>query len=60
LKKREQKASQFTIKPKNAFEDHQLCWAHPQRKLRDLAESEEFGQTPIPFSVRTLGNRIVI
>ena len=45
---------------KNAFEDHQLCWAHPQRKLRDLAESEEFGQTPIPFSVRTLGNRIVI
>ena len=29
---------------KNAFEDHQLCWAHPQRKLRDLAESEEFGQ----------------
>lgn len=29
---------------KNSFEDHQLCWAHPQRKLRDMAESEEFGK----------------
>jgi len=29
---------------KNSFPDHQLCWAHPQRKLRDLAESQEFGQ----------------
>lgn len=27
---------------KNAFTEHQLCWAHPQRKLRDLAESGEF------------------
>ena len=27
---------------KNAFEEHQLCWAHPHRKLRDMAESEEF------------------
>lgn len=27
---------------KNAFEEHQLCWAHPQRKFRDLAESKEF------------------
>jgi hypothetical protein len=26
---------------KNAFENHQLCWAHPQRKLRDLVESNE-------------------
>lgn len=26
---------------KNAFEEHQLCWAHPQRKLRDLVESSE-------------------
>ena len=26
---------------KNAFEDHQLCWAHPHRKFRDLAESGE-------------------
>jgi transposase len=24
---------------KNLFEHHQLCWAHPHRKLRDLAES---------------------
>lgn len=24
---------------KNAFPAHQLCWAHPQRKLRDVAES---------------------
>jgi transposase len=29
---------------KNSFENHQLCWAHPQRKLRDLAESMEFGK----------------
>lgn len=29
---------------KNSFAEHQLCWAHPQRKLRDLAESEEFGK----------------
>ena len=29
---------------KNSFEEHQLCWAHPVRKLRDLAESEEFGK----------------
>ena len=28
----------------NAFAEHQLCWAHPQRKLRDMAESEEFGK----------------
>lgn len=27
---------------KNAFTEHQLCWAHPQRKLRDLAESKQF------------------
>jgi hypothetical protein len=26
---------------KNAFEYHQLCWAHPYRKFRDLAESLE-------------------
>lgn len=26
---------------KNAFEEHQLCWAHPQRKLRDMVESSE-------------------
>jgi len=26
---------------KNAFIEHQLCWAHPQRKLRDVAESAE-------------------
>lgn len=29
---------------KNAFSEHQLCWAHPQRKLRDMAESGEFGK----------------
>ncbi len=28
----------------NAFQEHQLCWAHPHRKLRDLAESGEFGK----------------
>lgn len=27
---------------KNAFTEHQLCWAHPQTKLRVLAESGEF------------------
>jgi transposase len=26
---------------RNAFLEHQLCWAHPQRKLRDLVESDE-------------------
>ena len=31
---------------KNAFDEHQLCWAHPQRKLRDMAESGEFGERP--------------
>jgi hypothetical protein len=29
---------------KNSFEHHQLCWAHPYRKLRDMAESGEFDQ----------------
>lgn len=29
---------------KNSFEEHQLCWAHPHRKLRDLAESDGFGK----------------
>jgi transposase len=27
---------------KNSFEAHQLCWAHPLRKLRDMALSAEF------------------
>lgn len=27
---------------KNSFNEHQLCWAHPHRKIRDLAESQEF------------------
>jgi len=26
----------------NAFNSHQLCFAHPQRKLRDLVESDQF------------------
>lgn len=26
---------------RNSFAEHQLCWAHPHRKLRDLAESGE-------------------
>lgn len=30
---------------KNIFQFHQLCWAHPQRKLRDLAESGVFNST---------------
>lgn len=30
---------------KNTFAFHQLCWAHPLRKLRDLAESQSFNQT---------------
>ncbi len=25
----------------NLFKDHQLCWAHPHRKLRDLANSDK-------------------
>jgi len=30
---------------KNAFEDHQLCWSHPHRKFRDLADSGELEGT---------------
>jgi len=26
---------------RNSFSSHQLCWAHPHRKLRDAAESNE-------------------
>jgi transposase len=26
---------------KNSFDEHQLCWAHPKRKLRDMTESKE-------------------
>ena len=29
---------------KNTFTEHQLCWAHPLRRLRDLAESGTFGK----------------
>ena len=29
---------------RNEFTEHQLCWAHPQRKLKDLAESGLFGE----------------
>ena len=38
---------------KNAFAEHQLCWAHPQRKLRDLAESEEFDERKKERAVNT-------
>ncbi|MEK6526557.1 MAG: IS66 family transposase, partial [Nitrospirota bacterium] len=27
------------------FQNHQLCWAHPHRKLRDLAQSETLSET---------------
>lgn len=27
---------------RKSFEEQQLCWAHPNRKLRDMAESREF------------------
>jgi transposase len=30
---------------KNAFEHHGLCWSHPHRKFRDLAESGEIAGT---------------
>lgn len=29
---------------RNVFPEHQLCFAHPQRKLRDLAESAEISE----------------
>jgi transposase len=38
---------------KNSFPEHQLCWAHPQRKLRDMAESEEFGRTKKRQALKT-------
>ena len=28
----------------NKFENHQLCWAHPDRKLRDLSESKSLDE----------------
>ena len=40
---------------KNEFETHQLCWAHPQRKLRDLAESAEFGKRKQKQILKTYG-----
>lgn len=41
---------------KNSFSEHQLCWAHPQRKLRDLAESEEFGKRKKKQILKTYQN----
>lgn len=29
---------------RNLFTHHQLCWAHPQRKLRDLANTDTLGE----------------
>ncbi len=28
----------------NKFENHQLCWAHPDRKIRDLSESKSLDE----------------
>ena len=41
---------------KNSFAEHQLCWAHPQRKLRDMAESEEFGKRKKNQILKTYGS----
>ena len=41
---------------KNAFPEHQLCWAHPQRKLRDMAESGEFGKREKKQILKTYQN----
>lgn len=38
---------------RNEFTEHQLCWAHPQRKLRDLAESAEFGKRKRKQTIKT-------
>jgi hypothetical protein len=40
---------------KNSFEHHQLCWAHPHRKLRNLAESQEFGKRKKNQIIKTYG-----
>ena len=40
---------------KNSFAEHQLCWAHPARKLRDLAESGEFGRRKKKQILKTYG-----
>ena len=40
---------------KNSFAEHQLCWAHPHRKLRDLAESAEFEKEAKEQILRTHG-----
>jgi hypothetical protein len=38
---------------KNLFKQHQLCWAHPLRKLRDLAESPSLTETQRKYCSKT-------
>ena len=40
---------------KNLFSEHQLCWAHPQRKLRDLSETKEFDEEKRTECIETHG-----
>lgn len=41
---------------KNSFENHQLCWAHPLRKLRDMSQSMEFGKRKKNQIIKTYEN----
>lgn len=40
---------------KKIFAEHQLCWAHPQRKLRDVAESKEIAQEKKTYCMDAYG-----
>jgi len=37
---------------KNMFDFHQLCWAHPHRKLRDLAQSSELTPEKLKICIK--------
>lgn len=37
----------------NKFENHQLCWAHPNRKLRDLSESKSLDKEKLERCIIT-------
>ena len=40
---------------RNSFPEHQLCWAHPHRKLRDVAESNEIEKKKKAHCARVYG-----
>lgn len=45
---------------KNLFKDHQLCWAHVHRKLKDLAESNTLGEESLKLCKKTFAEESII